>query len=63
LKCDVDILAIELHFSQHLPNGSPILPKSVSFMFEWMNCNPFDAPLIHRPQGHCLGVEPYFLYR
>jgi hypothetical protein len=61
LKYDVDILVIKLLFiSHHLPNDSPIPPESVSFRFGWMNYETFDTALVSGPQGHCLGVEPYF---
>jgi hypothetical protein len=61
-KCDVNILVIELPLRiQYLPNGSPIPPKSVSFRFGWMNCNPFDIAIVCGLQGHSLGIEPHFL--
>jgi hypothetical protein len=64
LKCDVDTLTIIQRFiSDHLPNGPSIPPQSVSFRFGWMNCDPFDAALVGRSQGHCLSVESYCLRR
>jgi hypothetical protein len=64
LKCDVDTLAIKpLLIFHHLPNGSSIPPQIVSFRFDWINCDPFDAALVGRLQGHRLGVELYFLRR
>jgi hypothetical protein len=64
LKCDVDTLAIILLFiTDHLPNGPSIPPQSVSFRFGWMNCDPFDAVLVGRSQGHHFNIEPYSLRR
>jgi hypothetical protein len=64
LKCDVDTLMIKpLLISYHLPNGPSIPAQIVSFRFDWMNCDPFDAALVDGSQGHRLGVEPYFLCR
>jgi hypothetical protein len=63
LKCDVDTLAIIQHFiSDYLPNGPSIPPQSVSFRFDWMNCDPFDAALVGGSQGHRLSVEQYSLH-
>ena len=64
LKCDVDTLTIIQHFIfDHLLNGPSVPPQSVSFQFDWMNCHPFDVALVGRSQGHCLSIEPYYLYR
>ena len=60
LKYDVDTLTIIQRFiSDHLLNGPSIPPQSVSFIFGWMNCDPFNTALLGRSQGHCLSVEPY----
>jgi hypothetical protein len=62
LKCDVDTLAIKLRLiSHHLLNGPSIPPQTISFQFGWMNCDPFDAALMGRSQGHRLCIKPYFL--
>ena len=64
LKCEVDTLTIiQLFIFDHLPIGPSIPQQSVSFIFGWMNCNPFDVALVGRSQGHCLNVEPYCPHR
>src|SRR5450759_4258617 len=60
MKCGLDILTIKGRFVfEHLPNGPSIPPQRVSFIFLRMNCDPFDAALVGRSQGHCLSVESY----
>ena len=58
-KCELNIITIIQRFiSDHLSNGPSIPPQSVSFIFAWMNCDPFDAALVGRSQCHCLNIEP-----
>jgi hypothetical protein len=62
-KCNVNIVTIEPPLIvQHLSNGFSIPPKSISFKFGWMNCNPFNATLVCGTQGHSLGIELHFLH-